>query len=406
MSSPLSKYFVGAGAKKLSLVEVSAESSNQHEFNGASAFKKIFGTERVGFRTKFIYLTDEEEQIIEDDGQITWYDAREKHLTRSEFRLYYTPNEVVKKAKPFDLLIVGKVSKYEALVIIAQEGSTVEHQLIWLFGLQDLTSQFEVKDYRGEVKDIGFAGRYIISSLGIEIEETSPDYKEILLKKYGTSFPKTVEFSDFARSTVMGVSSIEYPDEALIKWLEREELLFRTLEREIVQQKLLKGFGGKGNDVDEFISFSLSVQNRRKSRAGHSFENNLAVIFKENGISFKKGSKTERNNKPDFIFPSESAYHDPKFPLELLDMLGAKTTAKDRWRQVLSEADRISRKHLITLEPAISKNQSDEMIAQNLQLVIPKPIISSYSEDQQSNIITLSEFIGMLKEKQLLCESI
>lgn len=35
-------------------------------------------------------------------------------------------------------------------------------------------------------------------------------------------------------------------------------------------------------------------------------------------------------------------------------MLGAKTTIKERWRQVLEEANRIERKHLITLEPAVS----------------------------------------------------
>src|SRR5690606_21119990 len=138
---------------------------------------------------------------------------------------------------------------------------------------------------------------------GIEVEETAPDYREILLQRYGLSMPKTKEFSDFARSTVKDVSPIEEPDKTLMSWLEREELLFRTLEREIVQQKLKQGFGEDGLDVDEFVSFSLSVQNRRKSRAGYAFENNLSVIFAANEIMFTHGGKTERNNKPDFIFP-------------------------------------------------------------------------------------------------------
>ena len=42
-------------------------------------------------------------------------------------------------------------------------------------------------------------------------------------------------------------------------------------------------------------------------------------------------------------------------------MLAAKTSCKDRWRQVLAEADRIRTKHLLTLEPAISKIQTAEM---------------------------------------------
>ena len=37
-----------------------------------------------------------------------------------------------------------------------------------------------------------------------------------------------------------------------------------------------------------------------------------------------------------------------------------KSTCKDRWRQVLSEADRIPNKHLFTLEAAISENQTSK----------------------------------------------
>src|SRR5690606_22323981 len=135
--------------------------------------------------------------------------------------------------------------------------------------------------------------------------------------------------------------------------------------------------------------FSLSVQNRRKSRAGLAFENHLAFIFGSTGVLFSNQNKTERNNKPDFIFPGIKEYRDLNFQSTLLTMLGVKTTAKDRWRQVISEADRIWPKHLITLEPAISKNQTDEMISQKIQLVLPKEIMSTYSNEQQKQLISL-----------------
>lgn len=54
--------------------------------------------------------------------------------------------------------------------------------------------------------------------------------------------------------------------------MEQEELLFRTLERHIVSTRLKEGFGNEKLDVDVFISFSLSVQNRRKSRVGYALE--------------------------------------------------------------------------------------------------------------------------------------
>ena len=88
---------------------------------------------------------------------------------------------------------------------------------------------------------------------------------------------------------------------------------------------------------------------------------------------------TENKAKPDFIFPGSNEYHDPDYNSGLLTMLGVKSSCKDRWRQVLVEADRIENKHLLTLEAGISKNQTDEMEVKNLQLVIPKRLHNSYS---------------------------
>ncbi|WP_419649887.1 type II restriction endonuclease [Thiolapillus sp.] len=133
-------------------------------------------------------------------------------------------------------------------------------------------------------------------------------------------------------------------------------------------KKLLKE--GFGDDVDSFISFSLSVQNRRKSRAGHALENHLEEIFISRQICYQRGATTENRARPDFLFPSGGEYHDPFFDSNLLTMLGAKSTCKDRWRQVLSEAERIPDKHLLTLETAISTAQTDEMRGHRLQLVV------------------------------------
>ncbi len=42
-------------------------------------------------------------------------------------------------------------------------------------------------------------------------------------------------------------------------------------------------------------------------------------------------------------------------------MLAVKTTCKDRWRQILNEAQRIKPKHLLTLQEGVSHRQFDEM---------------------------------------------
>ena len=108
------------------------------------------------------------------------------------------------------------------------------------------------------------------------------------------------------------------------------------------------------SDVESFIKYSLSVLNRRKSRAGKSFENHLEALFKIRKIRYSREAITENRVRPDFLFPSIEAYNDGSFDASLLTMLGVKTTCKDRWRQVLSEAARISNKHLITWRAAIS----------------------------------------------------
>jgi hypothetical protein len=91
------------------------------------------------------------------------------------------------------------------------------------------------------------------------------------------------------------------------------------------------------------------------------------------------------------------SYRDPDFPEADLHMLAVKTSCKYRWRQVLPEAARISHKHLLTLEPAISQNQTDEMKAHNLTLVLPKVIHASYNLKQQQELLTVSQFIKIIK---------
>jgi hypothetical protein len=67
--------------------------------------------------------------------------------------------------------------------------------------------------------------------------------------------------------------------------------------------------------------------------------NHLAELFTRHGLRFTSQGRTEASNEPDFIFPGEREYRDATFNATLLVMLGVKSTSKDRWRQVLTEAD-------------------------------------------------------------------
>ena len=86
---------------------------------------------------------------------------------------------------------------------------------------------------------------------------------------------------------------------------------------------------------------------------------------------------------------------------ERLTMLGAKTTCKDRWRQVLNEANRIPEKHLFTLQRGVSRNQLQEMCDEHLTLVVPKENKTLFLPEFHDHIMCLSDFISMVRERQL-----
>ena len=102
------------------------------------------------------------------------------------------------------------------------------------------------------------------------------------------------------------------------------------------------------------------------------------------------------DGKPDVIFPGKTAYDDPHFPDNNLNMLGIKTTCKDRWRQVLNEAKRIEVKHLLTLQQGISRNQLTEMQKANVVLVVPAPLHDKYPKEFRSDLITVDDFVRQL----------
>jgi hypothetical protein len=79
-------------------------------------------------------------------------------------------------------------------------------------------------------------------------------------------------------------------------------------------------------------------------------------------------------------------------------MLATKTTCKDRWRQILNEADRIPTKHLLTLQEGVSDAQFREMQSAGVQLVVPAPVMTSYPEEVRPYLLSFEEFLGELRE--------
>jgi len=399
----LTSYFQGVSTKTLSAVETQRHTSNQHEFNGTSAMKRYLGSDRREIKSRFIYIGSDDDVRLSLDSTVTWYDARKQHPIRSEHRLYFKNNDVMTRAEEGDVLITALGTDGVMLLIIVSIDCSIINQVLWLFDVSELpgTSFTTVDPARCENRPLAIFS-YIAEEAGIDLPEPKAEgWLDILLDRFGPRFPTTHDFSALALETLgSDIDPVEAPDDALMCLMDREEALFRELETHIVAGYLSEHAASWSEDVDAFVKFSLGVHNRRKSRAGHAFENHLEWIFDKNSLRFKRGARTENRSKPDFLYPGEEQYADKSFPAEYLTMLGVKTSCKDRWRQVLNEAHRIPNKHLLTLQPAISEHQITEMEQARLTLVLPTALHSSYNDKQRSRLLCLQDFISLVSNRQ------
>jgi type II restriction enzyme len=222
------------------------------------------------------------------------------------------------------------------------------------------------------------------------------------LRSLTSDFPSTFDLSSNARRCYDHAYSItpkaiqKNPDQKLLNWLDAEFQLFKTIENDRYSTRIKTPF----STVEELVEIANTILNRRKSRAGKSLEHHLKEIFNIFKLAFESQVLTEDNKKPDFLFPNRASYCNPKFNEKKLLVLASKTTCKDRWRQVLNEADRIKIKHLFTLQQGISINQLDEMYKYNVHLVIPKSYLHCFPKQYHNKILTLDKFIKQVQKTQ------
>ncbi|WP_126245907.1 type II restriction endonuclease [Chitinophaga rhizosphaerae] len=322
---------------------------------------------------------------------ITWQDNFE---TASRF-IYYgvgTRNEyrITRFGKDFpylndqhigDLLVIGKIDElhYHAYV---------------------LSTEHEIETFQASLNLSPLDNNKIIT------HASTPDAKQILeicFKKFvqtlRNNFPSTSALANAAKNCVDQSNKrnakdiIADPDSYLIELIEAEYSLFRNIENEVYANRIASPF----KTVEELVEVSNTILNRRKSRAGKSLEHHLATIFQTAKLPFSTQAITEGNKKPDFLFPDSSSYSDPSFDRNKIFMLASKTTCKDRWRQILNEADYIPTKHLFTLQQGISLNQLNEMYNANVCLVVPRPYLKSFPPEYNGRILSLAQFIECIK---------
>lgn len=323
-------------------------------------------------------------------AQIAWNDE----LTTDSRFIYYgvgTRNEyrITRFGRGFDLL---KPNHTGDVVVICK--NTDEQYYAYVLSTDD-----EIQGF------LDFLSIPITSLGGIVKDEatyanhTEEGIYEDYYIRFGSDFPSTLIMAVSAQEIdkILNCGDIDLsPDDLLLRWIETEYALFKYIEKRhycfVVEEP--------AKSLDDFVQTGLEITNRRKARAGKSLEHHLAALFDIYELDYSAQAKTELKKKPDFIFPSEEAYQDSSFPEDELVFLGSKTTCKDRWRQVLSEADRIKDKYLFTLQQGVSPNQLEEMHAEHLTLVVPTAYHGFYPKTDFESVISLTEFIQRVKKLQ------
>lgn len=358
----------------------------------------------VFFRTVWPQLDQEERR-----SRLVHYTSKgqETHLTR-------IPKPAFSQLLPASFLVMGRLTgdegfEYECLTI--DSGSDEAELLAEMFGLAPdfLIGVFEPAAVRAEERDkvLDFADQVIAAWLAGTIGDFA---------KINAAMPPTIELARLAQQAFLARNglakidpfSLKNPGDALreisrgIEWdLFRE---YQRRERSVDLVRLVLGDtpgSFTASDVirrlvDEFSRIDallLSASQQRKSRAGYSYEHHIEKMLGDGSIPFEKQVIIEAKKRPDFILPSLAFIDSGKETAATGLILSAKTTLRERWKQV--EREKGSRRlFLTTVDENIAGNAIEDMASFGVYLVIPESLKKSKEAEYEghSNVLGFRDF--------------
>ena len=345
-----------------------------------SSWPFFFDSPGIKGKTKERYVTIHwEPDNLDTESRFIWYGEK----TRKEYRL-------TRFGRKFPYL---KDEHIGSLVILVRDPDDNFYGRV-------LDSDSDIENFLAEfnISHLDAGGIRSPETEKNPAETKEPDQSRLFsdyIRTIGRDFPGTVELAQVTRNICASAGGSVDPDDQLTRWLDTEYQLFRLIEQRIYAPFVRTG----DHPLVEILGFASGVLNRRKSRAGKSLEHHLAAIFDAQKLPYSHGEITEGHSRPDFIFPGMSQYHNSHYSEDGLVFLGAKTTCKDRWRQILSEADRIPGKHLFPLQQGISSNQLEEMARSKVTLVVPRQNLNSFPKPWRPRLMTLGLFLNYVKTR-------
>jgi hypothetical protein len=163
------------------------------------------------------------------------------------------------------------------------------------------------------------------------------------------------------------------------------------------------------DSVRDIDALMLSASQQRRARAGYSFEHHIEAMLIAGELPFEKQVVIEAKKRPDFVLPSLRHLRRPPSGREAGLILSAKTTLRERWKQVQREMGE-SDLFLATVDETIASNAIEDMAEMGITLVVPEKLKAKGSDAAKaaeysghSNVLSFREFFrGELRDKRLL----
>lgn len=353
--------------------------------------------------------------IFEAEIQTEWLGSDEQRLSRlvhysnkgHETHVTRVPREEFSGLTPASLLICGRVGMYEgtaaywfAIVDSASEAASILESVFDL-GVGFHNGFFKPEEYLRAARD----------ATDILIEELRLALAEGTLDRYvagAATLPSSdrlaslaqAEYLNERRISALNPFALACPGDAVMEISRDVEYrLYKAAEiRHRAGDVLRILTSGAHPDLasavvrgyPELTATFLSASQHRKSRAGRSFENHIARLLEDGGVAFEAQAVTG-GRRPDFVMPEASALRGPAAASAIV--LSAKTTLRERWKQIALERFDASL-FLATVDDRISSDAINDMATQQICLVVPESLKKAKETDYggKTNVITFKEF--------------
>jgi hypothetical protein len=365
------------------------------------------------------YLTTEWPQVSETkQSRLVNYRSKgeETHITR-------VPKAAFADLSPASFLVMARFGEDEGVVYRCLTVDSASDAAVMLTDALELSPNFLVDErkpaeYRKREREriLTFAEQVAAAWLAGTISAFAAEK---------TAMPETLALANEARGKWLKDSGrqdldpfdIDTPGDALreisrsIEWdLFRE---YQLRERAVGLVRIILGdVPGKPSintmihalvdRLPEVDRYMLSAGQQRKSRAGASFEHHIERMLLDGEIPFAKQVIIQARKRPDFILPSFAYLTKPPKGKAKGLILSAKTTLRERWKQVEREMHG-QELFLGTVDENIAANAIEEMSSIGINLVVPEHLKKSKETeyDRHANVLSFKTFFETVVRRRM-----